>query len=676
VSGNITATLSASDNIRVYADAAGTQPLVEPGRTSDPWDVAKALITPLPTTVYVAGVEAGSASLTWRVSVDGYSMPDTVNFTVVDVDLDVDSNNDDVIDPINAPGGTDDPREEELPGKRLGLGGELVPLNVSAYIGSGLDHADVASLQLSGVNDAIVRVWDSAAKTTRLTPVNGVISWPISSDCVSQVWIEAVGLGSLQLALSLKVGGRSVATDIVSVTAVPSIRILALTFDDIGVKDDPSSQSPKPNAPAPRYGLDYHWEDTNLDGNIDPAQNDIKVPAAYVRDSVPHVTARFKMNGPDQSPRVGPVEIRGTGPGGIAFPAKMLSPDGDGTYSYKSASSAHLPNKVMHYDDFEITWEVREPGGKWIGAGATANDLYVTLAQPVGGAMYHTVLHIGSHFAQGSETEDDVILAVWKHFRGLAVQKQDETTHIGALAIPDGGAPLKYWANYERPGGSETSALLAYNGGECGGFADFFLHVLMAQGISQQDPFVQVSSSILVQRWEPQGQQIVTPNGQVDVVLFAPFEETDDRDAPFTAMFTEARDRYNLNEFSQLRRLPGLAGQNSPAPRADFGLESGHIFVRLVIGGVTRWLDPSYGVEYAGDTDDERINSFEDQAVYGLIQDGEGEAVSDVEIALGVDCDGDGNITSDEAMTKVVKQIVVKRQKPGVQDVQYHYRGL
>lgn len=119
VSGNITATLSASDNIRVYADAAGTQPLVEPGRTSDPWDVAKALINPFPTTVYVAGVEAGSASLTWSVSVDGYSIPDTVKFTVIDVNIDTDSDNSGQI--VHA---VDSPIEENTPGRYVYVNGD------------------------------------------------------------------------------------------------------------------------------------------------------------------------------------------------------------------------------------------------------------------------------------------------------------------------------------------------------------------------------------------------------------------------------------------------------------------------------------------------------------------------------------------------------------------------
>jgi autotransporter-associated beta strand protein len=119
VSGNITATLSASDNIRVYADAAGTQPLVEPGRTSHPWDVAKALINPLPTTVYVAGVEAGSASLTWSVSVDGYSIPDTVKFTVIDVNIDTDSDNSGHI--VHA---VDSPIEGNAPGRYVFVNGD------------------------------------------------------------------------------------------------------------------------------------------------------------------------------------------------------------------------------------------------------------------------------------------------------------------------------------------------------------------------------------------------------------------------------------------------------------------------------------------------------------------------------------------------------------------------
>jgi hypothetical protein len=89
------------------------------------------------------------------------------------------------------------------------------------------------------------------------------------------------------------------------------------------------------------------------------------------------------------------------------------------------------------------------------------------------------------------------------------------------------------------------------------------------------------------------------------------------------------------------------------------------------VGGVVRWFDPSYGVEYVGNTDLARINSFEDQSLYGLIQ----PDVADLEIKLNVDLDSDGNITPDSGMTNNVKQIAVKRQQPGVKDTDYSFKN-
>jgi hypothetical protein len=114
VSGNIMATLSASNNIRVYADTAGTQLLFPAGSTGRTWDAATEA---LPTNVYVAGLTPGSASLTWTVVVDGYAINDSVAFTVVTLDLDVDSNNDGEIDPNNGLAGKDDRIEEEPTGQ-------------------------------------------------------------------------------------------------------------------------------------------------------------------------------------------------------------------------------------------------------------------------------------------------------------------------------------------------------------------------------------------------------------------------------------------------------------------------------------------------------------------------------------------------------------------------------
>ena len=124
-----------------------------------------------------------------------------------------------------------------------------------------------------------------------------------------------------------------------------------------------------------------------------------------------------------------------------------------------------------------------------------------------------------------------------------------------------------------------------------------------------------------------------------------------------------------LNEHTQLSDVEGLAGQNESNPRANFGSPSGHVFTRYVVNNEVRWLDPSYGVEYVGSTDLERILKFENTAVYGTGRPG----FADLEILMDKDLDGDGEITNADGQTYGFEHHVVNRQNPGTQDVDFDF---
>ena len=64
----------------------------------------------------------------------------------------------------------------------------------------------------------------------------------------------------------------------------------------------------------------------------------------------------------------------------------------------------------------------------------------------------------------------------------------------------------------------------------------------------------------------------------------------------------------------------------------------GQPLVQLTIDGKVRWLAPSYGVEYMGDSNEERLIDFENRMLYGFL---EGLA-SDLEVALDRDLNNDG----------------------------------
>ena len=193
VSGNIMATLSASNNIRVYADAAGTQMLFPAGSTSRTWDAATEA---LPTNVYVAGLTPGSASLTWTVVVDGYAINDSVAFTAVPVNVDTDSdNNGGIVHEI------DSPIEEEAPGRYLGLyQHDGVGLAVTAVTPLGISPSRAGELTATLTASAGLSVYADADGADLLIGPGGSRSWDPYSDALpSVVYVagEAIGEGTL-----------------------------------------------------------------------------------------------------------------------------------------------------------------------------------------------------------------------------------------------------------------------------------------------------------------------------------------------------------------------------------------------------------------------------------------------------------------------------------------------
>ncbi|WP_436717932.1 SdrD B-like domain-containing protein [Roseiconus lacunae] len=331
-------------------------------------------------------------------------------------------------------------------------------------------------------------------------------------------------------------------------------RLQSLVFDDLGVLNDPSAETNiSTSEPAARYGKSHHWYDFDLSGTIEPPENDLKIPAAFIRSSTPSVDAAFKIASPD-GPLAPTIEIKGVGTGGMNFPVQTASLT-NGVYVYSGSASSAFPNTVKHYDDYQISWQTREPGGDWEPAGTSSTDLYLTLAAPKA-PLYHTSLHLGSHYADGKTTQDQVIDTVWNHTKQLTLQKQDETTHIGAVEIKDVGDPLTYWANYANSSAANTPTLLHNLNGSCGSFADLFVSAMQIQGIDQQNEIVQVTTSIFVNGWNPAGPQV---QGN-DVIVFRPYDGSDPNLNFMELLYSPTLDRYVLNQHSQLSRQTRVFG--------------------------------------------------------------------------------------------------------------------
>jgi len=526
-----------------------------------------------------------------------------------------------------------------------------------------------------------IRIWGNSTKSASIGRNDYVTSWEISEG-LTNIWVEGIQFGEANLSIWWEPDeshngnyqppymATRIPLGLVLAPVRSNMRIKSLLFDDLGILPDPSNQtliSPTEAKNRTRYGMPHHWLDNNLNGDIEPLQEDLKLPVAYVRNSTPAVTALFSLVEVSNA-RPSQIEIRGTGTGGTLFPAMMVARDNNGTYRYHSAATSSLPNVVKHYNDFEIDWQTRTPGGDWESAGITKNDLYLLLDSPQA-PLFHTAVHYGSHYGAGSTSADQMIAAVWEYFAALNVMKQNEITHIGAVEINDVGKPLTYWSNYANSGGKNTEQLLHDMRGNCGAFADIFVASMQVQGVDQTNEFVQVTTSIFVNNWKPNGPQV---EGH-DVIIFRPYEsglEFFDPEAFFANKYGNNLDSYLLNQHSQLARMKGIPGQNEENPRADFGGDAGHAFVRYFVNGEMRWFDPSYGKEYFGSTDEKRIIDFEDKAVYGIA----GDNIVDLELKMNRDLDEDGSITTEEDQTFDYQYYTVKRQRPGLKDVDYFFK--
>jgi hypothetical protein len=88
----------------------------------------------------------------------------------------------------------------------------------------------------------------------------------------------------------------------------------------------------------------------------------------------------------------------------------------------------------------------------------------------------------------------------------------------------------------------------------------------------------------------------------------------------------------------------GVRGQGVQNPASLFG---NHQFVQVSLGGVTKWLDPSYGLEYEEATDDDRLLDFDNKAIAGYFVI-VWATVKEAKLGMmGVDLNGDGD-TADE----------------------------
>mgnify|MGYP000911337328 FL=1 len=284
--------------------------------------------------------------------------------------------------------------------------------------------------------------------------------------------------------------------------------------DHLGMIADPSS------------GLDYsghHWLDNNRNGVIEPAEGDKKLPVAYQSGNPVKETARFVgIIDPTYSGEtltffanvsVDPANGAAGPPAPLAYKTFNVTA-GSGEVVLSSVELTTLAaNTARHFDDFNVGWMFQFAGESQAlrGAGAQKNDLYATYQGALTG-QYHTVIHLGSHFASGRSTLTTVIDAIWTNFEGLGVTTHDgQALHYYGLdpyLAPPPPVPISpnqpSLARQFNVGSVEQ--LLIYKDGKCGAWAHLLDDVFEAQGIvSDRKKFVVDPAQVT----PPNGEQLL-----------------------------------------------------------------------------------------------------------------------------------------------------------------------
>lgn len=308
------------------------------------------------------------------------------------------------------------------------------------------------------------------------------------------------------------------------------------------------------------------WLDADGDALINNDEASHAYPVLYTR-SMPDAETRLTVTPKFVTDKAvhGTFTIHGTATGlsgGQLTFAKTVKVDGGTEITGTMTSTEAIAGTI---DDAEllIHWTITDGDGRMVTYGMSADHAYVTGA--AANNEYETVLAIGCGKAKGQRPGNageaaadwaaagkQVLDPIWAYFHGNAVRDV-------------AGNSLKYWGVDAR-GHATVGELLLLKDAQCGGWAEFFAHVLRSQGIDATFTGITV---------DPVAGPILTVN---------------------TASPTSV-------EGLGFVALAALPGQNNPAPVRAL---KDHAVV--VLGGASAAIepntifDPSYGEKYSGAT--------------------------------------------------------------------------
>ena len=382
-----------------------------------------------------------------------------------------------------------------------------------------------------------------------------------------------------------------------------------------------------PGTPAyPMTGPQYL--DNNADGIIEPEQGDLQLPVAYPRGSYVVVTAKFKVETTlmEGSPGTGEVKIEGTSDSsGIHILPTIASWSGDYVTLPPTSSMNTLANVVQYYPSsgypysqsgFGINWTIsHNQAGQsgFIPAGASFNEMYVTLAAPNITPVYHTLIHLSVPISAAVNAADEptIIAQTWKIFQTKNVTNKQVDPMFN-------GRQLKYYDQWDAKAITMKDLLVSLDG-QCGAFTDLFISSCKAAGarttVYKEVEFTPVKVDdawMLINKWDWQG------NGTNNNNTYKYWNTVADPTmAPFNLDFTGTNKFYKKNAAGKWDYYwgltaevtddkTGISGQNTANPLSNF---VSHVTVD--IGG--KIFDPSYGTGPFVSTlqwEDESVSGF------------------------------------------------------------------
>ena len=201
------------------------------------------------------------------------------------------------------------------------------------------------------------------------------------------------------------------------------------------------------------------------------------------------------------------------------FETVSVAKKSDDTYeAVVQSTNWPFEERIKYISRFELLFEYSEDGQTWLKAGTTRNTLYITWRKPLYDKfdkeddenvdlidmqiintktkrklMLETLLWLGCTNAPDKKLlpkdEEDVVRSIFAPFKNKRVIRTREGTQY--LNINWSKEGLGYWRGKSAIGGDpdfrslrSVRYLLQYGEARCGEWSDFFLHLLLTQGIS------------------------------------------------------------------------------------------------------------------------------------------------------------------------------------------------